>query len=112
MNEFSASGIARLAGVDRRRTRRIAEACFPGIKRLADFNTDAIPASRPPSPPRPPGRGLTPASPVVLLGDSPTGSPPARPAAASEPARGCAPGRLWPARAGASTTEALAGLIL
>src|ERR687898_3445786 len=43
---------------------------------------------------------------------SPTGSPPARPAAASEPARGSAAGRLWPPPAGASTTEALAGLIL
>ena len=46
----------------RRRTRRIAEAHFPRIKRLADFNPDAIPASRPLSPRWPPGRGSTPAS--------------------------------------------------
>jgi DNA replication protein DnaC len=58
----------------RRRARRIAEAKFPRLKRLADFNTDAVPA-------------ITPAQvaalasctwidagePVVLLGDSGTG---------------------------------------
>ena len=59
---------------ERRRVRRIAEAKFPRIKRLADFNVDAVP-------------GITPAQlaalasggwidagePVVLLGDSGTG---------------------------------------
>ena len=35
----------------RRRARRIAEARFPRLKRLADFNTDAVPAiTRPSSP--------------------------------------------------------------
>jgi DNA replication protein DnaC len=59
---------------DRRRARRIAEAKFPRLKRLAEFNLDAVP-------------GITPAQiaalaggaylgagePVVLLGDSGTG---------------------------------------
>src|SRR5215510_2136101 len=31
----------------RRRARRIAEARFPRLKRLADFNTDAVPAITP-----------------------------------------------------------------
>src|SRR5215471_11732622 len=31
----------------RRRARRIAEAKFPRLKRLADFNTDAVPAITP-----------------------------------------------------------------
>ena len=58
----------------RRRARRIAEARFPRLKRLADFNTDAVPAI-------PPallanlasGAYLGKGEPVVLLGDSGTG---------------------------------------
>ena len=38
--------------LDRRRTRRINEAHFLRVKRLADFNVDAVPASNPPSSPR------------------------------------------------------------
>ena len=59
---------------ERRRTRRINEAKFPRLKRLADFNTDAVPtiaagtlgklAS---------GSYLDAGEPVVLLGDSGTG---------------------------------------
>ena len=61
----------------------------------------------------PPSSTASPSTPTSSRpAPSPTGSPPARPAAASEPARGSAAGRLWPARAGASTTETLAGLIL
>jgi len=60
--------------IDRRRTRRIAEAKFPRIKRLSEFNLDAVPsiaaaqlatlAS---------GAWIDAAEPVVLLGDSGTG---------------------------------------
>src|ERR1700751_4285009 len=43
----------------RRRARRIAEARFPRLKRLADFNADAVPSLAPrqlaPRPARPPG---------------------------------------------------------
>jgi DNA replication protein DnaC len=59
---------------DRRRTRRIAEARFPRIKRIADFNLDAVPAI-----PAATLAALTAGSyldagePVVLLGDSGTG---------------------------------------
>jgi DNA replication protein DnaC len=59
---------------DRRRTRRIAEAKFPRLKRLSEFNVDAVPsiaaaqlgtlAS---------GAWIDAAEPVVLLGDSGTG---------------------------------------
>ncbi len=38
----------------RRRARRIAEARFPRLKRLADFNADAVPSPGP-RPARPPG---------------------------------------------------------
>ena len=47
----------------RRRARRIAEARFPRLKRLADFNTDAVPAIAPGrSPAWPPAPIWTPAS--------------------------------------------------
>jgi DNA replication protein DnaC len=59
---------------DRRRTRRIAEAKFPRLKRLSEFNVDAVPsiaaaqlatlAS---------GAWIDAGEPVVLLGDSGTG---------------------------------------
>ena len=64
----------------RRRTRRIAEARFPRIKRLADFNPTPSPASRPPSSRWPPGRGSTPAS---LWSCSATPAP-ARPTCSSD----------------------------
>ena len=59
---------------ERRRTRRITEAKFPRLKRLAEFNLDAVPSI-------PPARLAALASgtwiqagePVVLLGDSGTG---------------------------------------
>jgi hypothetical protein len=46
----------------RRRTRRIAEARFPRIKRLADFNSDAIPGIAATLVALAAGRGSTPAS--------------------------------------------------
>jgi hypothetical protein len=46
----------------RRHARRIGEARFPYLERLADFNADLIRASPPNSPPSPPVRGSTPAS--------------------------------------------------
>lgn len=59
---------------DRRRARRISEAKFPRLKRLADFNTEAVPsitaaqlatlAS---------GAWIDAGQPLVLLGDSGTG---------------------------------------
>ena len=58
----------------RRRTRRIAEAKFPRLKRLADFNTDAVPAITPGQLARlATGAYLDAGEPVVLLGDSGTG---------------------------------------
>jgi DNA replication protein DnaC len=58
----------------RRRARRIAEAKFPRIKRLADFNTDAVPAITPGQLARlATGAYLDAGEPVVLLGDSGTG---------------------------------------
>ena len=61
----------------------------------------------------PPPSTASPSAPTSSMpAPSPAGSPPGRPAGASEPARGFAAGRLWPPRAGASTTEALAGLTL
>ena len=49
---------------ERRRTRRINDAKFPRLKRLADFNIDAAPESRPPSSVNwPAGTTWTPASP-------------------------------------------------
>ena len=59
---------------ERRRARRIAEAKFPRLKRLADFNTDAVPAITPGQLARlATGAYLDAGEPVVLLGDSGTG---------------------------------------
>jgi len=58
----------------RRRARRIADARFPRIKRLADFNTGAVPAITPALLARlASGAYLDNGEPVVLLGDSGTG---------------------------------------
>ena len=57
----------------RRRARRIAEAHFPRIKRLADFSTDAVPAITPALANLATGAYLDKGEPVVLLGDSGTG---------------------------------------
>jgi DNA replication protein DnaC len=58
----------------RRRARRIAEARFPRLKRLADFNTDAVPAITPALlASLATGAYLGKGEPVVLLGDSGTG---------------------------------------
>src|SRR5215467_10617695 len=58
----------------RRRARRIAEARFPPLKRLADFNTDAVPAITPALlASLATGAYLDKGEPVVLLGDSGTG---------------------------------------
>ena len=59
---------------ERRRTRRIAEAKFPRLKRLADFNTDVVPAITPSQIAQlATGAYLDNGEPVVLLGDSGTG---------------------------------------
>ena len=58
----------------RRRARRIAEARFPRLKRLADFNADAVPSLAPGQLARlASGTYLDKGEPVVLLGDSGTG---------------------------------------
>ena len=59
---------------ERRRTRRVAEARFPRLKRLADFNIDAV-AGLNPAVLAALARGgyLDAGHPVVLLGDSGTG---------------------------------------
>ena len=57
----------------RRRTRRITEARFPRIKRLADFNTDAIPGIAATLATLAAGAWIDAGQPVVLLGDSGTG---------------------------------------
>jgi DNA replication protein DnaC len=58
----------------RRRARRITDARFPRIKRLADFNTDAVPTISPAQLARlATGGYLDAGEPVVLLGDSGTG---------------------------------------
>ena len=58
----------------RRRARRIADARFPRLKRLADFSTDAVPAITPALLGRlASGAYLDNGEPVVLLGDSGTG---------------------------------------
>ncbi len=59
---------------ERRRTRRIADAKFPRLKRLAEFNVDAvtsIPAAT--LGPLAAGHYMDAGEPVVLLGDSGTG---------------------------------------
>jgi DNA replication protein DnaC len=57
----------------RRRARRIADARFPRLKRLADFNADAIPSLAPQLARLATGAYLDKGEPVVLLGDSGTG---------------------------------------
>src|ERR1700751_4771283 len=58
----------------RRRARRIADARFPPIKRLADFSTDPVPAITPGQlAPLATGAYLDKGEPIVLLGDSGTG---------------------------------------
>jgi len=59
---------------ERRRVRRINEAKFPRIKRLADFNVDAVPTIGPATLAKlASGSYLDAGEPVVLLGDSGTG---------------------------------------
>ena len=57
----------------RRRTRRIAEARFPRIKRLADFNPDPIPGIAATLATLATGAWIDAGQPLVLLGDSGTG---------------------------------------
>jgi DNA replication protein DnaC len=57
----------------RRRARRIADARFPRLKRLADFNAEAIPSLAPQLARLATGAYLDKGEPVVLLGDSGTG---------------------------------------
>jgi DNA replication protein DnaC len=57
----------------RRRARRIAEARFPRLKRLADFSTDAIPGIAPQLATLATGGWIDAGQPVVALGDSGTG---------------------------------------
>jgi DNA replication protein DnaC len=59
---------------ERRRVRRIAEAKFPRIKRLAEFNLDAVPSITPGQlAALASGAWIDAGEPVVLLGDSGTG---------------------------------------
>ncbi len=59
---------------ERRRTRRINEAKFPRIKRLAEFNIDAVPSITPATLGHlAAGNYLDNGDPVVMLGDSGTG---------------------------------------
>jgi len=59
---------------DRRRTRRINEAHFPRVKRLADFNVDAVSGIQPAQlAALAKGNYMDAGEPVVLLGDSGTG---------------------------------------
>ena len=59
---------------ERRRVRRINEAKFPRIKRLADFNVDAVPTIQPATLGHlAAGHYMDAGEPVVLLGDSGTG---------------------------------------
>ena len=59
---------------ERRRARRITEARFPRLKRLADFNADAVPAITPAQLAHlATGAYMDAGEPVVLLGDSGTG---------------------------------------
>jgi len=57
----------------RRRTRRIAEAKFPRIKRLADFSTETIPGIAATLAALATGAWIDAGQPLVLLGDSGTG---------------------------------------
>ncbi len=59
---------------ERRRARRVAEARFPRIKRLSEFNVDAVPAINPAQLAALAAGGFMDAGePIVLLGDSGTG---------------------------------------
>src|SRR6266487_531510 len=59
---------------ERRRTRRINDAKFPRLKRLADFNVDAVPSIQPATLGQlAAGHYMDAGEPVVLLGDSGTG---------------------------------------
>ena len=59
---------------ERRRTRRINDAKFPRLKRLADFNVDAVPTIQPATLGQlAAGHYMDAGEPVVLLGDSGTG---------------------------------------
>jgi DNA replication protein DnaC len=59
---------------ERRRARRIAEAKFPRLKRLADFNADVVPAIGPAQlATLATGTWIDAGEPLVLLGDSGTG---------------------------------------
>jgi DNA replication protein DnaC len=59
---------------ERRRARRIAEAHFPRLKRLAEFNLDVVPSIQPAQlAALASGAYLDAGEPVVLLGDSGTG---------------------------------------
>jgi DNA replication protein DnaC len=59
---------------ERRRTRRINDAKFPRLKRLADFNVDAVPTIQPATLGQlTAGHYMDAGEPVVLLGDSGTG---------------------------------------
>jgi DNA replication protein DnaC len=59
---------------ERRRTRRIADAKFPRIKRLSEFNIDAVPAIQPAHlATLAAGAYIDAGEPIVLLGDSGTG---------------------------------------
>lgn len=59
---------------ERRRTRRINDAKFPRLKRLADFNLDAVPTIQPAALGQlAAGHYLDAGEPIVLLGDSGTG---------------------------------------
>ena len=59
---------------ERRRARRLAEAKFPRLKRLADFNADAVPAIAPAQlATLATGAWIDAGQPLVLLGDSGTG---------------------------------------
>jgi DNA replication protein DnaC len=59
---------------ERRRTRRIAEAKFPRLKRLAEFNLDAVPSIAPAQlAALASGTWIQAGEPVVLLGDCGTG---------------------------------------
>jgi DNA replication protein DnaC len=57
----------------RRRVRRVGEARFPRLKRLADFSTDAIPGIAPQLAALASGAWIDAGQPLVLLGDSGTG---------------------------------------
>jgi len=59
---------------ERRRSRRINDAKFPRLKRLADFNVDAVPSIQPATLGQlAAGHYMEAGEPVVLLGDSGTG---------------------------------------